>query len=305
MCGKGSVMVIRLEAQLDGSRTEGVDCGVASTVMAIDYASHGKIRTTTERVRNKMGTQDPTNPWDWQRAIRGFRDAARKQGLRPIRSNLASGADFERLRTLLFERKRPVIIALDYGTIADKSRRHWSSTTFRGAHAVLLRKGAERGGRLRVKVFDPLADGRIVGGRRMAKGPNWWDWSVVKEAAANVRDGDGKLVFPGRDRWIGLVIWRTVPIVKDKPDPVEEPPLDDDEVEPDDPDDAIDALTDVASDLDDVIDELTTAADRKRVAAAVKALKTARQTIEPFLPPASDSTSDSKAGIRDRGRDDK
>ena len=264
----------------------------------------GKIRTTTERVRNKMGTQDPTNPWDWQRALRGFREAARKQGLRPLRSNLASGADFDRLHTLLFERKRPVIVALDYGTIADKSRRHWSSTTFRGAHAVLLRKGKERGGRLKVKVFDPLADGRTVGGRRMVKGPNWWDWSVVKEAAGNVRDGEGHLVFPKRDRWIGLVVWRSSPIVKDKPDPVDEPPLDDDDSEPDDPDDALDALTDVASDLDDAIDDLAAAPASKAVSGPLKAMRTARETIEPFLPPASDSTSDSTAGIRDRSRAD-
>jgi hypothetical protein len=33
--------------------------------------------------------------------------------------------------------------------------------------------------------------------------------------------------------------------------------------------------------------------------------KAARQTIEPFLAPASDSTSDAKLGIRDRARDDK
>ena len=298
-------MGIHLEAQLDGSATEGVDCGVASTVMAIDYASGGRIRTTTERVRNKMGTKEPTNPWDWQRAMRGFRDVAKKQGLRPLRCNIASGADFERLRSILFDRKRPVIVALDYGTIADKSRRHWSSTDFRGAHAVLLRKGRERGGRLKVKVFDPLADGRTVGGRRMIKGPNWWDWSVVKQAAGNVRDSSGQLVFPGRDRWIGLVVWSSVPVVKDKPDPVEDPPLDDPEDEPDDADDAVDALTDVASDLDDAIDELSAVPDRKAVANAVKALKTARETIEPFLPPGSDSTSDSKPGIRDRTKADK
>src|SRR4029079_2091813 len=122
----------------------------------------GRIRPTTERVRARMDTRSPTNPWDWQRAIRGFRDVARKEGLRPLRSHLANGADFERLHTLLFERRRPVIIALDYGTVADEARRHWSSTTFRGAHAVLLRKGRVRGGTQKVKVFDPLADGRTV-----------------------------------------------------------------------------------------------------------------------------------------------
>ena len=110
-----------LEAQLDGSKTEGIDCGVASTVMAIEYASGGKIRTTTERVRRAMGEQGPTNPWDWQRAFRAFRVPARKAGLRPLRSTIADGADFARLRTLLFEKRRPVTVAREAITTARPS----------------------------------------------------------------------------------------------------------------------------------------------------------------------------------------
>jgi hypothetical protein len=296
-------MRIHLEAQLDGSKTEGIDCGVASTVMAIEYASGGKIRTTTERVRRAMGEQGPTNPWDWQRAFRAFRVPARKAGLRPLRSTIADGADFARLRTLLFEKRRPVIVALDYGTIARRLPRQWSSNSFHGAHAVLLRKGRERGGKLKVKVFDPLADGRTVGGRRVVKGPAWWDWAVVRDAAANVRESDGSLVYPTRDRWLGLVVWGPRPIVKDKPEEPEEPPIDDPEDEPDDPEDPLEALGDVASDLDDAIEELTADPTRKGVAAALRTMKSARETIEPFLRPASDSTSDSRPGVRDRKRD--
>ena len=37
-----------LEPQVDGSATEGVDCGVAACVMALDDASYGLIRPSTE-----------------------------------------------------------------------------------------------------------------------------------------------------------------------------------------------------------------------------------------------------------------
>jgi hypothetical protein len=298
-------MGIRLEPQLDGSSTESVDCGVASTVMAIDYATIGKVRTTTERVRAKIKDDGPTNPWDWHRAIVDFRDAAKKSGLKPLRASIADGSEFERLRELLFERKRPVVVALDYGTISRKSPRHWASTSFTGAHAVLLRVGKDRGGSLKVKVFDPLADGRTIGGRKMPKGPRWWEWSVVKEACANVRDASGALVFPGRDRWLGLVVWRSRPIVpKEPPEPDFDPALDDPNPEPDEPADTADALADAASDIEDALDVLRNSPDAKGIGSAIKALRAARESIEAFLPADSDSTSDARSGLRDRKQKD-
>jgi hypothetical protein len=273
--------------------------------MAIDYATIGKVRTTTERVRAKMRDEGPTNPTDWHRAIGEFRDAAKKSGLKPLRSRIVSGAEFDRLRTLLFERKRPVVVALDYGTIKRRSPRHWSSTSFTGAHAVLLRVGKDRGGTLKVKVFDPLADGRTREGRKMAKGPKWWEWTVVKEACANVRDASGALVFPGKDRWIGLVIWRSRPIAPREPaGPDVEPDLDDPTPEPDEPADASDAFADAASDIEDALELLRSSPDAKGISSAMKALRAARESIEPFLPADSDSTSDAKAGLRDRDKDD-
>ena len=294
-------MAIRIEPQLDGSKTESVDCGVASTVMAIDYASAGKVRPTTERVRAKMGDEGPTNPWDWQGAIRAFKDAARKAGLKPLRSTIADGADFDRLETLLFEKKRPVVVALDYGTIARKSPRFWSSTSFEGGHAVLLRVGKERGGTLKVKVFDPLADGRTVGGKKMVNGPRWWEWAVVKEACGNISDAGGSPIFPKRDRWLGLVVWRSKPIVADEPEePDVEPPLDDPDAEPEEAADVFDALADADSDIDDAIDALMAAPDAKEVAGALKAMRSARASIGQFLPPDSDSTSDARLGLKPR-----
>ena len=294
-------MAIRLEAQLDGSKTESVDCGVASTVMGIEYTSAGKVRPTTERVRAKMDSQGPTNPWDWQGAIRSFKEAARKAGLKPLRSSIADGAEFDRLKMLLFDKKRPVIVALDYGTIARRSPRLWSSTSFKDAHAVLLRVGKERGGTLKVKVFDPLADGRTVAGKTMVNGPRWWEWDVVKDALGNVRDADGSLIFPKRDRWLGLVLWRSQPIVPDEPEePDEDPPLDDPDAEPDEPASAFDALADANSDIEDAIEALETSPNTKGIAVALRAIRSARESMGPFFPPDSDSTSKSKVGVHPR-----
>ena len=44
-----------LEPQLDGSATEGVDCGVAACVMALDDASYGLVRPSTEAIRKRDG----------------------------------------------------------------------------------------------------------------------------------------------------------------------------------------------------------------------------------------------------------
>jgi hypothetical protein len=302
-------MAIRLEAQLDGSKTESVDCGVASTVMGIEYATGGLVRPTTERVRARMDTGDgPTNPWDWHGAIRSFREAARKAGLKPLRSSIANGADFERLRTLLFEKKRPVIVALDYGTIARRTPRLWSSLSFTDGHAVLLRLGQDRGGTLKVKVFDPLADGRTIGGKTVVNGPRWWEWDVIKEACGNLREADGSLLFPDRDRWLGLVVWRSRPIVPDEPeepDDAPDPPVDDPDPEPDEATDAFEALSDATCDIEDAIDALESSPNAKGIKTALRALRFARASIGPFFPPGSDSTSDSTAGIRKRSPKDK
>ena len=45
---------LKLERQLDFSATEAFDCGVAACVMALDDASYGPVRPSTEAVRKRM-----------------------------------------------------------------------------------------------------------------------------------------------------------------------------------------------------------------------------------------------------------
>ena len=258
-------MAIRLEAQLDGSLRESVDCGPSTVVMALDYTSGGSLRPTTERVRAKMNDQDTTNPQDWERAIRGFEPELAKRGLRvPFMRQVTSDTPSD-LWDILYKRKRPVLMVIDYGTVKMEGRWWWSSTSFTGLHAVLYRVGRIKDGERQVKVFDPLADGRTINGRKMRKGPNWWPWRVAKAAATGT-------VSPGRVR--GLVISKAKPIA----DPT---PPDETEPEPDEREQMGDAIIDAWEALE----------------RATEAVADARVSLREYVPADSDSQSDGEQGV--------
>ena len=190
--------MVRLVTQLDGSGTAAFDCGPATTAMGADRASGGSVRPSIRVVRTKMGVpRGPTDPWDWKRALDEFDGAMKREGLRPIPSRIVDGGELAELHDLLVEKRRGVLLAIDYGTVARLAPRLWSSTSFRGNHAVLVDGGREHDGRDEGRVFDPLADGRTIGGKRMVRGPRWWSWSLIRAAAANVKDRDGDPIYPG------------------------------------------------------------------------------------------------------------
>jgi hypothetical protein len=83
--------MVRLVAQLDGSGTASFDCGPASTAMAVDRASAGKLHPTIRLVRARMGVPSgPPDPWDWKRALDALDGAMKREGLRPIPSRLST-----------------------------------------------------------------------------------------------------------------------------------------------------------------------------------------------------------------------
>jgi hypothetical protein len=83
---------LKLERQLDGSASQSVDCGVAACVMALDDASYGLIRPSTEAVRRRMGNdRDATNPDQWKAAIDSY--AERFADSTPIRSPIPRQSD--------------------------------------------------------------------------------------------------------------------------------------------------------------------------------------------------------------------
>ena len=199
-----------LERQLDGSASEAFDCGVAACVMAIDDASYGLIRPSTESVRKRMGNaHDATNPDQWKAAIDSFADRFASFGLQPPRTSVVRGKSHDELWRLLHDQRRRVIAALHYGTVASEKRSLWASRSFRRNHAVYLRAATIVDEGSEVPAYDPLADGRFKGcpnGRRL------WPFWLVKAATGNVRDGKGRRLYPGEDRWIGLVVSKARPI---------------------------------------------------------------------------------------------
>ena len=214
---------LALERQFDGSASQSVDCGVAACVMALDDASYGLIRPSTEAVRKRMGgARDATNPDQRKAAIDSFAERFTALGLQPPRTSVARGKSHAELWRLLHDKRRWVIAALHYGTVASEKRALWASRSFRGNHAVYLRAATLVDEARKVPTYDPLADGRFKGcpnGRRL------WPFWLVKAATGDVRDEKGRRLYPAEDRWIGLVV--------SKARPIGEP---DDGVDPGDPD---------------------------------------------------------------------
>ena len=265
---------LKLEGQLDGSATESFDCGVAACVMALDDASYGLIRPSTESVRKRMGgDRDATNPDQWKTAIDSYAERFLALGLQPPWTAIVRGKGHAELWRLLHERRRRVIVALHYGTVAREKRALWASRSYRGNHAVYLRAATLIDEARRVPAYDPLADGRFKGcpnGRRL------WPFWLVRAASGNVRDEKGRRLYPGEDRWIGLVV--------SKARPIGEPDGGVDAGDPDLPDvtELLEVIADTAGELEDHID----------------AMNASLGALRPWLPAASESESEPADGVR-------
>jgi hypothetical protein len=246
--------------------------------MALDDASYGLIRPSTEAVRKRMGgDRDGTNPDQWRAAIDSFADRFTARGLQRPRTSVVRGKGHDEMWRLLHDQRRRVIAAIGYGTVADEKRSLWASRSFRGNHAVYLRAATVVDGTRKVPTYDPLADGRFKGcpnGRRL------WPFWLVKVASGDVRDGKGRRLYPGEDRWIGLVVSKARPIEPD--DGVD--PGDPDGGTPDLPDatELLEVIADTAGELEDHIDGLTSSLD----------------ALRPYLPTAGVSKSEPADGVR-------
>jgi len=259
------------EYQLDDSAQKGTDCGTSSTSMAADRMSQGLIHPTTERVRKLADVPEgPTNPWDWRKALLGLAPNFKARGLKPPRLRLVDGGQLTQLRKQLLDGVG-AIGAINYGVVANRKPRLWSSTSFRGNHAIYMHRARlTPDGRVEVLVYDPLADGRTVGGKKMVKGPKWWPWSLVAAALERVLNKRGKRIYPD-GKWLGLLVWTSAKIKKPKPGQPEPPPEPEtpEEPEPDEPGDPDDEtpqseLEDAISDLEELMEQQQAVVDRMR-----------------------------------------
>ena len=246
--------------------------------MALDDASYGLVRPSTEAIRKRMGgDRDATNPDQWKAAIDSYADRFASFGLQPPRTGVVRGQGHDELWRLLHDQRRRVIAALHYGTVASEQRSLWAGRSFRGNHAVYLRAATLVEEARKVPAYDPLADGRFTGcpnGRRLR--PFW----LVRAASGNVRDAKGRRPYPAEDRWIGLVVSKARPI--DEPD---------DGVDPGDPDGGDPDLPDVTELLDVIADTAGELEDH------IAAMSASLLALRPYLPAAKASDAEPADGV--------
>jgi hypothetical protein len=229
------------EFQLDDSKLESYDCGPSSVSVAVDFMSLGRIHPSTENVRNKMQDHDKgTNPEGWVKALEAFGPAFERNGLTPPKFRLVTDLTHDKLKNQM-EWGRGFIGAYDYSKVKKMSPRLWSSTSFLGLHAMFQMKFRTKDGKNQGLVFDPLADGRTIGGKTMVKGPKWWPWWTIRQALAG---------YSGAEEARGVLVWRSELITPTTPPPTPPDP-EDPTPEPDDPGDSIDKMYSYLSDLEE------------------------------------------------------
>jgi hypothetical protein len=103
----------------------------------------------------------------------------------------------------------------------------------------------------------------------------------VKAATGNVRDAQGRRIYPGENRWIGLVVAKARPFGEPN-DGLD--PGDPDAGDPDLPDatELLEVIADTAGELEDHIG----------------AMSTSLESLRPYLPAVSESDSEPADGVR-------
>lgn len=175
--------------QLDGSPHAGDNCGPASLASALRWSTAHSTAPSPSLVRERMGdTEGGTHPRDLANAWESFRDGAKRRGynLAPIRYR--ERVDFAKLPELLW-RGDAAVIAVDYNNVPRALR---GDPFFNGLHAVFVAAITTKAGVVRVKVYDPLCDGRRTG--IPGPGPVWWTLSILREAVQGYA-GPGKATY--------------------------------------------------------------------------------------------------------------
>lgn len=157
------------------------DCGPRSHQMGIDGQANRIVRITD--LRRRMGTPGPqvTNVFDGKRGVESYRFRRRtpmtdtiRTVASEVRGAIAAG--------------RYVCIAIDYGKFNDLPGRT-GDPGFRGGHMIGVRGQRTRKGKVQVKIYDPLDDGRRP---EIPKGPRWVARDKVFQAAAAFAGGHGR-----------------------------------------------------------------------------------------------------------------
>lgn len=261
--------------------TAGSDCALACAKMAIRFGTCNHVSPSIETIRKQAGLDKPDPPPDdfsttateYARAVNAFDDEAQAKGFVGLNAGVHERQDTSGLWDVVQEAKKWVTVLIDYGVVNDLEPKKSGDKNFRGSHAVgvfgFKPKAQSSNGRHKVKVFDPLADGRAS---NIPSGPQWWDWTTLEQAADHYAKEEND----------GLVTWITTP----RADRVQEPP----DPEPEPCEDQVAVLQDVLGETLGVIDGV------------LSELRAIRSTIEDALPDRSAArTTRVRSGVKPKG----
>lgn len=186
-------------AQLDGSPLAGDNCGAASLASALRWSTRHALAPSPSTVRDRMGDHEGgTRPDQLQPAWETFRAGARRRGYKLSAMRYREAGDFEALLDLLTNGDAAQV-AVDYSLIPAGLS---GDTKFDGMHSVFLAGIGIHNGERRVKVFDPLCDGR----RQEIPGPGavWWPVGTLRRAAASYCGAQGRATWNAVSRSLPL-----------------------------------------------------------------------------------------------------
>jgi hypothetical protein len=149
----------------------GADCAICSIIVALDFASSGKIRPTQKQVRSRIGVPSSGGLTLNQvgAGIRGFEERFKNYGFQGAPKFTVHDNDSYEEFTQKMEhdwRQTIAIVFWDNGTwnewCKNKKPRLSGDLEFRGTHAIVVRdiRRNDKTG-MTVKIFNSLWDGRL------------------------------------------------------------------------------------------------------------------------------------------------
>jgi hypothetical protein len=186
-----------LVEQLHGpDPTSGSDCAIACAAMAIRFATCDAVNPGIDKVREMAGLDQPNPPPDdysttmteYAKAVNAFDQRAYEAGYEGIAANVHEREPWEAgdsgLAPAIRDESKWITVFVDYGVVNDREPDKTGDKDFGGSHAVSVfgykSKAETDAGVPKVKVFDPLCDGRRSD---IPKGPVWWQMSTLRDAA--------------------------------------------------------------------------------------------------------------------------
>lgn len=240
-------MDVVFRSQLRGAPTQGEDCGVVATALALDFITCGQVDRGVKQIRSAMGVASgPTRTVDQETALRTFALSEarlarlRERGLRPPRVRRRVLVPFEEAREAL-RKGKGLVIPIAY-TVVNRKRPGLSGDRgFRGFHSIFaaaIRDDPD--GSRSWLIHDPLYNLPGDPRRPVPTGPQWWPEWLVRRAAARMsvvlgHDALGNELrgIVGAGRIVFVEVTRPRPRRPDEPDRPD--PDDDDEDEEEGP----------------------------------------------------------------------